>query len=47
MASRRPAEEPPAKLTLAYLRKYLDRPGNGNADIYWIRSDFIETLRPE
>jgi len=47
MASKQPEAEPPEILTLNYLRDHLDRPQNGNADIYWVKADFIQSLRPE
>jgi hypothetical protein len=34
------------RFTNAGLRAIQLRPGNGNADIYWVRADFIESLRP-
>ncbi len=35
------------KITLAKLLKKVNSPENGNGDIYWMKADFIETLRPE
>jgi hypothetical protein len=40
-------ENKPGKLTYKILRKLYDNPQNGNSDIYWIKTDFIENLRPD
>jgi hypothetical protein len=42
MSSRRST---PGRLTFAMFRELHGRPGNGNADIYWMRADFLTTLR--
>jgi hypothetical protein len=34
------------RLTYAGIRHMYHRPGNGNSDIYWVKADFIEALRP-
>jgi Tol biopolymer transport system component len=42
--SSRPAA--PERLTFRLFRDLHDRPGNGNADIYWVDAAVIEDLRP-
>ncbi len=34
-------------ITIGKLTAFLDQPENGNTDIYWIKADFINDLRPE
>ncbi len=34
-------------MTIAKLKALLDQPENGNIDVYWIKADFINNLRPE
>jgi len=36
-----------SRLTAEDLRALHLRPGNGNGDIYWVKADVIESLRPE
>jgi len=36
----------PERLTFGLFRDLHNRPGNGNADIYWVDAAFIEDLRP-
>lgn len=45
MSSRIPESARPAALTGSFFRELLQRPQNGNADIYWIDAGFIEKLR--
>jgi hypothetical protein len=35
------------KLTIKRMRDRNDKPENGNPDIYWMKADFIDALRPE
>jgi len=48
MSSRRLSEkERPEMLTYKFFQDLHRSPGNGNFDIYWLKSDFIDKLRPE
>lgn len=40
-------EKKPEKLTYQFFQKLHQSPENGNFDIYWVKADFIEKLRPE
>jgi hypothetical protein len=35
----------PERLTFRGLRELQDRPGNGNADIYWVDAALVTSLR--
>ncbi len=36
---------PPERLTFRVFRELQERPGNGNADIYWVDAGLVTTLR--
>ena len=35
------------RLTIDRMKDRFNKPENGNSDIYWMKADFIDTLRPE
>jgi DNA-binding beta-propeller fold protein YncE len=49
MSNRSPAgpEAPSDGYTLERLRRLHARPENGSSDLYWMRAEFIEALRPD
>lgn len=41
-----PEDQRPARFTGGWLRRMHDSPQNGNADIYWMKADFLMSLKP-